>query len=346
MPRKPTAKAVSAPIQPEPDVADGLDYVPLDDLDEQASIELASDETPTPDPVPTDVRVAPTNTFELATLDEQDDYINGLWYGEQGTGKTSAVATMANLGPIVFINAEAGLKKRPLQRLGVHTGNIRVFPNIQRGQRLTFETLEDLYWALKAQLEDQPDAYVGIVWDSLTEIHKKLLDNVVLYQVEKADRAGRERERFFIDRADYGVMSEQVRLLLRRFRDLPCHFAMTALQRRDQDDDGEVRYGPAVTPALQNDVLGFMDVTMHTRVVEVEYVQEFRALTGKGSKYEAKDRFGVLPRLMVSPTFERVEAYVNDRVTVETDDVQREALERARRVAVSRVQEASKTDSA
>lgn len=278
--------------------------------------------------------------IDLDTLAEQDEYLNGLWWGEEGTRKTTDVLTMANGGRIIVVNAEAGLKKRALARMGVNVNNVLVFPNLQLGQKLTFQTLEALYWKIKGDLEDNPHAYYGVVWDSLTEIHKKLLDNVVLYQVEKADRAGKERERFFIDRNDYGIMTEQMRLLLRRFRDLPCHFAVTALSRRDQDDDGEVKYGPQVTPALQADLLGFMDCIIHTSVVEVGGMDEGQGLTAKGTKFAAKDRNSVLPKIMIDPTFERVLRYAEEEITPDVDPVQQEA--KARRAELKAQKEAEK----
>lgn len=277
--------------------------------------------------------------LELQSLAEQDEFSNGLWWGEEGGRKTTDVCTMANGGTIVVVNAEAGLKNRALRRRGINTDNILVFP--PNNQPLTFESLEGLYWKLKEMFDSDPHALYGVVWDSLTEIHKKLLDNVVLYQIDKADRAGRERERFFIDRSDFGVMTEQVRLLLRRFRDLPCHFAVTALSRRDQDDDGEVKYGPAVTPALQSDLVGFMDHVIHCRVELAGGEEVGLGLTGKGTKFAAKDRDDVLPRLMVDPTFERVRAYVVEELDYETDLVQ--AAEKQRRDALRLEAETDKT---
>jgi hypothetical protein len=250
-------------------------------------------------------------------------HINALWYGREGSGKTTAVAAMANQGQVLAVNAEAGIKTRPLRELGIKVENIKVWP--RPGTRITFDGLEALYWQMHAELEEDPAAWAGVFFDSLTEIVQLLLEDIVKGAVEKATKKGQSRDRFFVDRADYGVMSGQVRTLIRRFRDLPCHFAATCLERRDIDDDtSKVLYGPALTPALQNDVLGYMDLVLYVKAEELGEVSEYRALTRPQGRYRAKDRYGATPRVLINPSFERVAAYVTGDL-IEADDKEAQA---------------------
>lgn len=271
-------------------------------------------------------------------LDEAYEFVNGCWYGPQGTGKTTDLAAMAHLGKVIYINAEGGLKRKPLKKLGIPVENITVLP--QKPEQLTYEWLEELYWELSELLERDPDAIAGVAWDSITEIHKVLLRNVSVYQNERAKRRGESRLKnaapgdilndAFTDLSDYGIMADQMRLMLRRYRDLPCHFAVSALERRDVDDDGRVVYRPAVTPALINDLLGFMDVVAHTSTKEFDDDgdEEYQGLFRPIGKYRGKDRFKSLPPHLVDPTFLRVVQYVNDDIELDTDDVMQAALER------------------
>lgn len=272
----------------------------------------------------------PSLLSQATPLDEKEEFVNALWVGDSGTGKTTAVAHMANLGPTIFINAEGGLKRGPLKRMGVDVTNIQVLP--ADANELSYSYLEDLYWELAARLAEDPDAIAGIVWDSITEIHQKVLRNVVDYQLKRAESRGESRiknavagdmlNEFFTDMGDYGVMTEQMRLLLRRYRDLPCHFAVTALERRDTDDDGRVVYRAAVTPALAKDLHGYMDITAVTSVMEVDDGgddDEYVALTRPIGKYRGKDRFKVLPKRMVNPTFDRVVRYVAGSLDEDND---------------------------
>lgn len=268
-------------------------------------------------------------------LSDQEEFINALYYGDGGTGKTTDLAAMANLGPIIYINAEAGLKARPLKKLGVKIENIRVWP--EPGQAITFETLEDLHLELLDELVPTPGApkaktekknpVIGVAMDSVTEIYKKLLDREVARAVLKADNAGKERDPYRVELADYGIMTEQMRKLIRRFRDLPCHFAMAALSRREQDDDGAVTYQPAITPALQNDLIGWVDLVCVTSMDQVGEDEQYKGLFRAHSKYRGKDRLGALPKFLIDPTFDRIVGYVNDTLTTDKDPVQIKAKE-------------------
>lgn len=258
------------------------------------------------------------------TLSETTDTVNALWYGKSGTGKTTALAALANLGPVVIINAEGGLKRRPLQNRGINVGNIEVFTLADYDRK--YECLESVFWNLKARLDDDPTSIVGVCWDSITEIHKVLIRESIDTRVAKATATGRgSDDPFFIDRSDYGVMTEQMRILIRRYRDLPCHFGVTALERREVDqEDGRVTYGPAITPAIANDLFGYMDIVCHSETLDDEYVGRFNSI----GKYEAKDRFDALPRTLAQPWFDRVVAYVNDELTDATDPIQLAIRER------------------
>jgi hypothetical protein len=260
---------------------------------------------------------------------EAKEPVNLLYYGDGGTGKTTALAAMANTGRVLVVNAESGVKGRALRARGVDVSNIELFPGPD--ESVTFDSLEEQWNRVREALNADPEAYVGVLWDSVTEIYKTLLDSVVAKAVVKSERQGKERDRFFIDRADYGVMTEQVRGLVRKYRDLPCHFGVSALTRREQDDDGSVSYQPAVTPALQNDLVGWMGVVCHTSVVLVAGEEEFRGLFRPHGKYRGKDRLQALPKWLVDPTFDRILQYVDEGMDVSEDPVMQAAKDREAR---------------
>jgi hypothetical protein len=157
---------------------------------------------------------------------------------------------------------------------------------------------------MRADLTRDPGAYVGVVLDSLSEIQRALLET---------DAPGR----FKLTMQDYSVSTQKLRLLCRHFRDLPCNAAFLTHVRRDEDDDGEARYGPALTPMLAGDLLGFVDCVCFCRAVprpgedEPDYIGNFRS----GRKLAGKDRFGLVPPRLYSPTFDRVLDYITGRYT-------------------------------
>lgn len=264
----------------------------------------------------------PSNWF--VSIDETIDLVNAVFYGREGSGKTTAAARMANLplpGKVLFINAEGGLKVGPLRKRGVDTSKIVVWPDPKKGQRVTHKGLAELCRRVKADLQKDPDSWIGVVMDSATEVHTAILDTVQAKRVEKIKMKGAEVDEDFVDIADYGTMSKLFRDLLRQFRDLPCHFVVTALERRDVDKDtGKAQYGPAVTPGLQTDLLGYVDFVLAFK--EADEDGPYRALTKRTSRYRAKDRFDVLPKVLAEPMFDRIIGYVDGILEEDADPFQ------------------------
>lgn len=262
---------------------------------------------------------APSSSLGFQPLSELKETANVLYYGREGAGKTTAAAGLANLGRVLFVNSESGIKSRPLAALGVATENIMVYP--PKGKRLTFKALQEAYLMVAADLANDPESWAGVVFDSATDISSTILDEVSSERVTRLRNQGREVDEWFVDLADYGGLNKRFRHLLRRFRDLPCHFVVTALERRDVDEDsGSVQYGPAATPGVATDLLGYVDFVIHTK--QEDENGPFRGATKKRGKYRAKDRFGVLPPVMVNPSADRVVAYMNGDLTAATDPAQ------------------------
>lgn len=287
----------------------------------------------------TDGQVAPATQTETAkvtpvtssksslfsSLDETDEYLNILLFGREGSGKTTAAVSLANLGygNVLVVNAEGGLKKNTLKRHGIDTSRIQVWP--PQGEPISHAGLDEVYRQIKADLARDPKSWAGVVFDSATEVVQALVDFVANDRISKAERKGvniDQIDQFFTDRSDYGTMSKMFRDILRKFRDLPCHFIVTALERRDVDEDtGKVQYGPAVTPGVQTDLLGYVDLVLACSAATEE--QPFRALTRSSGKYRGKDRLGILPKVLVNPTIDRILAYENGTLTEETDPTQK-----------------------
>jgi hypothetical protein len=237
-----------------------------------------------------------------------------MYYGDPGSGKTTSAIHMALLGKVVVIDAEAGLKKRPLQRLGVPTENILPY-TVE-----SYNDLDALYWQMKEKLDDDPTFFAGAVFDSMTEIQKKLIESLVDARHAKAERLARASgatnpdDPFDVGRDEYGKMTEMVRRICRRFRDLPCHTAFVCLAKRDVDKEGsgEVFYRPALTPAFASDLAGYVDVVAYTEQQEGDSKDRsrFTAITRPVGKFRGKDRTGSTPEIFPNPTFDRMVEYV------------------------------------
>lgn len=287
----------------------------------------AATKRPAPAPDPDPEEDSASNWF--VPLEETVDYLNILYYGREGGGKTSNAARMANAadqlgipsnqGKVLVVNAEGGLKLRALKRRGVNTDRIVVWPDPKRHQRATHAGLDQIFRNIKADLMKDPESWFGVCFDSVSEIHVSILDTVQAKRVKKIADQGKDVDPDFVDISDYGTMSKLFRDVLRKFRDLPCHFVCTALERRDIDKDtGRPQYGPAVTPGLQSDLLGYVDFVLMCKAEDED--GPYRGLTRANSRFRAKDRFDVLPKVMVDPFFDRIMQYVIGELDVDENN--------------------------
>lgn len=265
----------------------------------------------------------------MIPLSDETEFARVCLYGRYGTGKTTDIASGAHLGKVMHVDIEHRLKAGPLRRMGIPTENIEPFRDI------TADALGKLIWDVKARLHDGENI-AAMGFDGFDEMIKILVKAVLDKNVSKSlERAARRGEVSDINPnqidIDYwGEVTQQVRELLRHSRDLDCHLMFTSHERKDVDaDDGTVKYGPASTPAIQSDLLSYVDIVGHTYLDGDNYVARFAA----GSKYEAKDTFGVLPGIMVNPTLDRIVAYVREELTSDTDSQQIEYDAHRARVA-------------
>ncbi len=232
----------------------------------------------------------------------------------------------------MFINAEGGAKVSALRKHGVDPERLLVWPapsdppitapNLAR-------RLEGLHEQLLSGFHDDPDFLFLISIDSFTEVFSVLRDQAQETRVGRASKRLQGKAELadlevdFVDRDDYGIATNQARKLLRRFRDLPCHVVLTALEKYEEKTDETV---PAVSPAIRVDLLGMVDTILYSKVAPlVDDGEEFhRALTaeGGGGSTRGKDRYDFLPRVLVEPTFERILQYKLGELTEETDPLQ------------------------
>jgi hypothetical protein len=203
-----------------------------------------------------------------------------------------------------------------MRRLGIPTNRI------MRYRVETFDDLQKLYWEVKAKLEEEPGSILGIVFDSFTEVQKKLLEGITGARYAKslaqAKRGGFEvkDDPFETDRDEWGKMTEMCRRVARQFRDLECHTVFVCLERRDVDKEGDggIFYRPALTPAFATDLMGYVDVALYMQQEDapLDDSSRFVAITRPIGKYRGKDRYGALPPSMPNPTFDRVVSFVRN----------------------------------
>lgn len=219
-----------------------------------------------------------------------------LVHAYAGVGKT----TFAAIAPKpLIINMEGGLLC--LNKFKQYHKEL----DIQTIDALTIEELKELYWYLKDGDHDRKT----VVLDSLSEIRAKSMDEI-LNDPNRDEKYDRDMPIL----QDYGKNTQQMRKLVRAYRDLPMNVVFTCLSAEDKDEtDGSVKIGPHLTPKLARDVEGYVDVIGYLFATEDEQgFPQRKMLTQPKGKYFAKDRSGKLGLGMEDPTAYHVFNKVTD----------------------------------
>lgn len=315
-PAAPAAAVTAPPVTPD-DAPGAEEATPAAPADESAPAE----------------EVYSDDESAVADFEDGTDFVTAVWYGSPGSGKTTnmcAFLLAEREGRLLVCNVEGGMKLRALKAQGIPTDRISVWP--RPGIRPTFDGLERMVLKMQADLDEArasgaPRPWCGIGWDSVTELIKTMLDNVLEDQhaarrevAERARKAGKpaprsSRARFVTESDDYQLVSQQVRSVLRKIRYMDLHFGVTALVRRDEDKNtGAVIYGPACPPALQGDLMSYSDVVIHT---EVDDLGRFMGRVLGNPSWLAKDRYGLLPSELENPTAATLLDYITGRTKEE-----------------------------
>jgi hypothetical protein len=257
-------------------------------------------------------------------ISETEGFIKALYYGEQGTAKTTCMATMANIGLCVAVDLEVeGWLSRPLESRGINTQNIIKFAPTSEAE------LEQVYWEVKGMFDDGLPV-VGLAIDHVTELQELIVREARMSRVAKERKgllkAGKTEIANDIDedwtsRDDYGTWTTKARKLTRLFRDLPCHVAYGAHVRNAENSPDLV---PSITEKFRNDLLGSCNMVIAMLEKQNPHSPlgtgfEYVGLTKKIDRYKGKDRFGVLPDVMPYPTMERLIAMTRGELDLSTD---------------------------
>ncbi len=275
----------------------------------------------------------------MGNLSNRVDWAWICLYGRVGTGKTTSMAHGAKLGPTIHVDAENRIKAGPLRRLGVPIDNITAIND------LDFEYLVKVVNHLADLVHDNnPERPVMFGIDAVDETIKLMIGEIMQVEIDiarrKAARQGVEYQPTRdVDRDYWNEMTQRMRDLLRKLRAIDVHVMFTSHERRTVDEDTKtVSYGPAATPAVQSDLMAYCDVVGHLTIEHGFHIANFAS----GTRYEAKDAFGVLPPKLANPTADRIIGYIAEDLYVENDPIQQQYLDKVEEALAESVSANSK----
>jgi len=203
--------------------------------------------------------------MKLTTTQQRLTHLNILVYGESGAGKTYLCSTAPK--PLI-ISAEAGL-------LSLSDFNIDVFEIEKR------KDCDEIYDFLT--LSKDSKKYDTICIDSISEIAEVLLTD--------------EKKRTKDARQAYGVMNDEMQIVVRGFRDLPYHVYFTAKNKKIEDGGtGAIFHQPSLPgKAMLDNLPYFFDMVFKLDFGKKDDGKSFRYLSTSGGRFHvAKDRSGKL----------------------------------------------------
>lgn len=193
-------------------------------------------------------------------------------YGSEGVGKTTLASGAPN--PLL-IDVEGGRGSI------MKTDND---PDVLEPDDV--DELGEIYVWLK----DNEDKYDSVILDTITEIEKWFLMNIV----ETGAAKNSSKNPDLITQNDYLQGSTRLRKMGRKFRNLKMNTIFLAHQREDKDEmTGVIEKGPSVMPSVMKDLNAFCDYIFYLGVDE-EGTRHL--LTQPTERYTAKHRVGELPK--------------------------------------------------
>ena len=234
--------------------------------------------------------------MQVIDLKAQDkDPIFALAYGASGTGKTHFVATLGELGRVLVIDIDQGIKtlrNAPDIQQAHYNDNITVvsfdkFKDLDEAYKLV-DTNDPVKWSQKFGVKiDKP--FDWIAWDTWSEIQWYMLEE--LRSKDAAMKGNGLNFRSNIQIQHWGMMTDLNKLAVQQLRACKVNQLFTMQEKLDKDElSGTIYGGPAIHGKMVQDMPTYFDVVIHTYT---DLQGKYCATTKSKGKWPGKTRLGV-----------------------------------------------------
>lgn len=239
--------------------------------------------------------------------------INILVHGDNGVGKTPLIGTSPKC---LILDADAGTDSARATGSKAHVWRITDWADMQEAYEF---------------LSHEPRAYEWVWLDSISGLLDNTMEGIMLEAIDKNP----SRNRWVPDKREYLINMNRLKEWTRHMRAQPFNFGMVATTAMIEDEDrGTRRFEPwipgkGMIPAICGNmgIIGYLTTKSNPKdpddIRQVLYTQ-------KTEEFYARDRYGVLGRMMVNPTIPEIER----KVKAKLESVEGSAKPRPRRRVV------------
>ena len=242
--------------------------------------------------------------LSVGKAQERSKWLNMMFYGASGVGKTTlggSAQAVKEMMPALSIDAEGGSESLRNSYPGVDVVRVK-----------TWEQSVNVYSDIYDQVSNGTFPYNTILVDSLNEYQKYSMLSIMEMVVKEHP----ERDLEVPSKREYLINLEQMRRMVRGFRDLEVHTIFTCLSEAYRDENtGKVNNEPLLTGKFKKEIPALIDVVcfMYKRQIGVGDDAEMKRilLTEATDTTVAKDRTGKLPQTIFEPTMSEIYKYLS-----------------------------------
>lgn len=273
--------------QAEDDLSDLLEDSPEEEPEPTPIEKIIKEEEPSEIVQPVQLTGRSIGGLPITKAGEATEFFNFMVYGDPGVGKTRLVGSaneVPEMCPVLALDFDGGILSLK-----------RNYPDMDVVRLKNWNDFQKLYMALKKG----DTGYRTLAVDSLTEAQKFSMQTIMQDVVKKDS----ERDQDVPGLREWGKNGEQLRRLVRLFRDLPVHTIFTAHVALQEDKKTQiVSKTPSLSGKMARECAGFIDTVgyMYKKVVKGEI--ERLMLTSGTDTVIAKDRSDRLPKIVRNPT--------------------------------------------
>ena len=237
--------------------------------------------------------------IDLKATDQ--DPVFALVYGASGTGKTHLMGTVGELGRVLLIDIDQGVKtlrNAPDLIQAKYTDNITV---------VSFDVFNDLDKAYKLVKANDPAQWTKaidplgkhgvkieqpfdwIIWDTWSELQWHMIEELRSKSSEMKGNGLNFRQNVQIQH--WGMMTDLNKLAIESLRSCPVNQIFTMQEKLEKDElSGQIYGGPAIHGKMVQETPAYFDIVVRTYT---DLSGNYCATNKSKGKWPGKTRLGV-----------------------------------------------------